>query len=503
MRYEQYLLTEDAKTEFYETASMIGVLCSDREAANALSIIKNYKEAEGGDITDTLSSLVKYLDKKHDWSPSGKEQIKSLLVDGVADFGNIDRIIDLFSLVAGMNDYMREVGKSVVGNKADFIHNRINDYYKIEKEVLGEIPGTKANTADCIIANASPDKVLSAFKKGMPTPDKELKYINLPGGIKLLQVSLKKSEKGAQLGKITSFLKTNLQYGADTATATKALTETQCYGFISESIWDRVKAFASTVWDKVKSAVKKAMSSFIGKWMGIFKGNPPDRYVKQFFTEIGMSGNLTEGKINAPTQAVIDSMSKNPGKAVKIINTLIKQLQNTGDGDETIAVISSMLTPMKKFSGDPNAGTFTLISNYLTLRTLLDMAKDEKGVAAVVNRLIAEMLFGGTKLPLWKVYGNYGDGHSYVYLGTMDVFMQENKPKPKIEILGVKIKPQKDFYTITVLMLNEVSDKGKTYFVLRTGTNSSSRITFIFEGTKVSKEYPLDMDLKKILSGKI
>lgn len=499
MRLNDFILNEDARTDFLETASCIGIICSDSDAKKAGDILNNFKEVAGSDVEAVLNNLVKYLDKSYDWNPSGKSQIQNL------DFTQIDQVVDVFALVVGMNDFMKSVGRKIVGSKPQFIHNKINDYYKVEKQVLGEIPGSKANTADCIISNASAEKTLSAFSKGTVQPDSKLEYITLDGGIKIIQVSLKKSEKGAQLGKITSFLKKNLNFGDDTGVAVKSLTEDEIKeivldtGLITEGIWDKLKTMAGDLWNKVSSAVKSVMGKFTGKWMKVFKSKtPPDNYVRDFFNEVGV---VTEGKINAPTQQVIDTISQNPAKAINAVNALIKRLDAASTADQTVAADISYLKPINKFSSKPSTAAFTLISNYLTARTLVDMIDGQKKVSEVVNRLVAEMLFGGTKLPLWKVYGNYGKGHSFTYLGTLDTFLKENKPKPKIEILGIRTTPQKDFYTITVFMLEGVYNEGRKYFVLRTGTNSSSRITFIFEGTAVRGPYPMDRNLKQILKG--
>jgi hypothetical protein len=512
MRFEEHILNEDKRTDFLETASMIGIVCSDSDAKKANEILANAKNIKEIDYMKALELLKSYLNKSYDWNPGGKEQIKSLKKH------QVEEIVDLFALVSGMNEFMQKIGRRIVGNKPNFIHNQIDTYYKIEKQVLGEIPGAKANTADCIISTVSADATLEALKKGKVEPDSKLEYITLAGGVKIIQVSLKKSEKGAQLGKITNFLKRNLEFGDDVDVAVKTLTEENdtCAirlldtGFISEGIWDRIKNMAIDIWNKVTAAIKSAMKSFNSKWLKIFTSKtPPQEYVRDFFVEIGasesesirMSKELNEGSITAPTQAVIDTISQNPSMAITAVNKQVKKLENSVGTNETIALISETLKPLKKFKSKPSTAVFTLISNYLTVRTLVDMVNNEKSVAETVNRLIAEMLFGGTKLPLWKVYGNYGSGHSYAYLGTIDTFLKDNKSKPKVEILGVKIKPQADFYTISILMLEGVYNDGKKYYNLRTGTNSSSRISFIFEGTGIKGPYPIEKGLKQVLAG--
>jgi hypothetical protein len=424
MRLENHILNEDKRTDFLETASMIGVICSDSDAKKAGDILKNAKNIKEIDYMTTLDIIKSYLDKSYDWNPGGKSQIKGLKK------WQVEEIVDLFALILGMNEFMQKVGRRIVGNKPYFIHNQIDTYYKIEKQVLGEIPGAKANTADCIISTVSADATLAALKKGEVNPDNKLEYINLAGGVKIIQVSLKKSEKGAQLGKITNFLKKNLEFGDDVDKAVKTLTEENDIcgimlldtGFISEGIWDRIKGIATDLWNKVTSIVKKVMKSFTSKWMKIFTSKtPPKEYVRDFFIEIGaseseslrMSNEINEGSITAPTQAVIDTISQNPSMAINAVNKEVKKLENSIGTNETIALINNYLKPLKKFSIKPSTAVFTLISNYLTVRTLIDMVNNEKSVAETVNRLIAEMLFGGTKLPLWKVYGNYGSGGFY------------------------------------------------------------------------------------------
>ncbi|MFW6377627.1 MAG: hypothetical protein ACOCZ5_03170 [bacterium] len=68
-----------------------------------------------------------------------------------------------------------------------------------------------------------------------------------------------------------------------------------------------------------------------------------------------------------------------------------------------------------------------------------------------------------------------------------------------VETFGVKISPTKNsYYTITIMMLEKVDSKGKHYVQFRTGTNSSSRFTFIVEGTS-EKVISHDRKLSSIL----
>ena len=505
MRFDNYLTEAEAKTDFYETASVIGAICSDSFANKCKKIVYDPKNAKAEVIESTLNEAKALLGGSYDWSTKGSKQVK--LLNAKKD---IDEITILFALIVGMNTFMKEVGRKVVGGKPQFIHNRIKDYYEVEKEVLGKIVGSKANTADCIIGNASADAILAAMRVGPIEPDESLQYIKLGKKVKILQVSLKKSAEGAQLGKITVFLKQNLGYGEKTATAAKILSNETDYVdllktvLVNEGLWDKAVSFAKDLWGKFSSAIKKAMDSFTGKWIKLFRGNPPSSYVNDFFTQFGPNQNLTEKKITAKTEAIVDNISSNPSKAVKLINNEVKRLKNAVLGDKSVFLDVKLMSDMKKIKGDDYKVVFTLISNYCTLRALVDMVADERSTGETVNRLVGEMLYGGTKLPLWKVYGDFGDGHAYVYLGTLEAFLKGGgKTKSGIEVLGIRISPHKsgEYYVIAVAMLESISKEGKTYIILRTGTNSSSSITFIFEGT-TTKTVPLSESISKVISKK-
>lgn len=504
MKLNGYLLLEDERTDFLETCSCIGIVASNGLVKKIDKVFKK-EDANIGPILDQIKDI---LNRDYDWIPRGAKQIKALKANKPDDFG---LIVDLFALIRGMNAFMNEVGKKIVGNSPKFVHNKIDDYYKVEKEILGEIPGAKANTADCIVTNVKPDKLFDAIRKGPIEPDKNLQYIKA-GSAKYIQVSLKKSEKGAQLGKITNFLKTNLGFGGDTEQAVQAITSGQeldknqemiLEGILGEGILDTIKNIASSVWNKFTDIVNKLTDKLKKKYISIFKKPPNKKYVDDFFKEVGINEEImTEGKITASTQKIVDEISKNPSAAILAVNKQLKRLKQLAGTEETTPITIEQLSPVKKFpAGKESTEVFSLISNYLTVRTLMDMFEDSKDISKTVRRLIAEMLFGGTKLPLWKVYGDYGNGHAYTYLGTIDTFVK-SKPRKRnivVEVMGVRATPTDQHYTIMIMMLDDVSKEGKSYVNFRTGTNSSSRISFVFEGTIVRGPYPLDVPLLNIL----
>jgi len=498
MKYKDYLTERKQSTDFYETAAAIGVVCSDALGKKCTDIIYNYKNTKIEVIKEALDKIKATLGGNYDWVSKGAAVIKKLTVEK-----DTTEVIDLMAILAGMYSFRKEIVEMDTSGPLQFIHNKIGEYYKVEKEVLGSIKGAKANTADIIVGNASPSKIFDTMRKGPITTDEAEHYIDLGSGVNIYQCSLKKREAEAQIGKITKFIKKNLGYGVETGAAVKILSHNYIdildKILLNEGIWDKAKHFAKNLWNKVSAAVKKVMSGYISKWIGFFKKSPPDAYIKDFM--IGLGNPQLQEAMTELTAGQVESIAKNPSKAIKLINNEIKRLQNTVMKDKTVYLNISLLSPMKKFKGDAKKAAFTLVSNYCTVRALIDMVADERTTGEVVNRLVAEMLFGSTKLPLWKVFGDYGDGNSYMHLGSMEAWLTGSKAKSDVEVLGIRISPLKDFYVIMVGMLEDIKEDGKKYVLLRTGTNSSSRFTFIFEGIKTF-HVPLEDSIATVVNKK-
>ena len=91
---------------------------------------------------------------------------------------------------------------------------------------------------------------------------------------------------------------------------------------------------------------------------------------------------------------------------------------------------------------------------------------------------------------------------AYSYLGTAKTTEKKlESDDVKIELLGTKIHPhpKNPYYVITCYLLQEIADTGKFYVKIRTGTNSSSRISFIFEGQTVLGPFDINKKLSEIV----
>ena len=92
----------------------------------------------------------------------------------------------------------------------NFVHNNIDGYYNVEP-VDGEIvKSVKDNTADAIISNVSWGDLKGVISSGNIEVDDKNGF-SKSGNVVWYQVSLKKAFGKAQLGKVTSYIKTQFQ----------------------------------------------------------------------------------------------------------------------------------------------------------------------------------------------------------------------------------------------------------------------------------------------------
>ena len=470
-RLKRYVLNEDVKTDFIETCACIGIVITNSQ----LKQLKQYLSNQDDAFTELLETITS---QDYDWNSSGVNSILSTNV-------STNNAVMIVSLIQGMKNFVDDVA-SKIGSKLYFIHDRIADYYKIEERRLGKIKGAKKNTADCLIMNVPADTFFSLMKKEEIEAGDE--NINV-GSATYYQVSLKKGRGNAQIGKITTMIST-LGLGGGLKTG-KAATE-----IVDEGIIDNIVSFAKNTWHRLVNFVNSIVSRITTKYIRIFMSKPPNRYLNDLFSGLPVS----EGTLTPVTLSKISDIVNNKEIVYNKINSNIKILEKNIDnaGDLVYYKRSGTLKGDLDWD-DENREAFALVGNYLTIRVLQDMVSDVSKLSSIVSRLIAEMFFGGTKLPLWKVYGETGSGRSYEFLGTIDTYMEKyTSGDINVEILGIRINITDTHYSITIAMLKEIGEDGKTYVILRTGTNSSSGFTFIVEGT-AEKTIDMDEGLSSIL----
>lgn len=518
-------------TAMMETAACIGIGGISTSAVDPLlnlpSVFKKIKVKKQKDVEDYIAqckNVIKITTTAQkqlkfgsgDWDGTGTS-----IIDGFTppsfDVVNLEfhensmqDIALCCALAKGMSIYCSKV---IGGDAKHFIHAGIKEFYAAEKSRGLTRKGSKSNTADCIISNVSKSTLLAAIADSSNTIEGTTDgYVKVGDSIKYWQASLKKSATGAQMGKVTKSLRGVYDLGISTGEATSLLkgekpstNEGLVYEVLAEGFIDNIKAFATKTFNTIKGKFNSAISSFRNKFLG---GLQNGRSIPSSAVSALMSGyTIKEGKLKADLKAEIDAIAKSPEQAIKNVNTYIDALNKKVKSNKYAIGTFKKVKPVKniKMSSDRYPGSTTvlsLIANIATAQLITDLVSDVDKTKAIISDLTAEMLFGGTKLPVWKVYGAFGST-PYSYLGTADVVEKRlSEAEIDFKMLGVKAEPspKKTYYTITCWVLSELTtDNQKYYTLLRTGTNSGSKLTMIMEGTKLLGPYPINHKLQSLI----
>ena len=538
-RFIQYLITEDKETDLIETCQMVGVVCSDDLYNRMKKFLDNPKGYDKKSIEKLLEDYKAIAGAGgYDWNARGVKQIDNIK----ASNRKSGKMIDAFNLAIGMKMFVNKIGDKYLGTKTpSFIHGRITDYYKAEKKWFGEVPGSKDNTSDCILSSLDASTTLAQCNENKPTGDKDENYVTA-GKAVMIQCSLKKSKKGAQLGKAMGYIKDlysdeddkGVKKGRipsnkdaagelskppsleDTLAMMNQSIEVRVNNqtILYEGLWDKVKAVASGAWKKVKGVLGK----FSSKWLKVFKKGVNKKHLNDFLKPFGLKEGQIDGfayllveasrakkgdppkgieDFETAPQELINAVWANKPTAIKIFKDSVKDLQKMANKSKGVTYDIKVNTNLDIQIPDD---VFKLVSNYLTVRMIQEMVKESDSLSQNVSKIMGETFFGATKLPLWKVYGWYGESTPWGRLGTLETYVK-NRPKSlDVETLGFRIKPKDRYHTITMFLLSGMDDKSmRKYGNFRTGTNSSSSLTFNLEGVKEIGPFPMETTLKDIM----
>ena len=517
-------------TAMMETAACIGIAGVSTSAIDPLLNLPNIfkkininKQKDAEDYVAQCKNIINVTSTAHgqlkigsgDWDSSGTSIIDSFKLPTfdakTMEFheNSMQDIALCCALAKGMSIYVDKV----IGSEArHFIHAGIRDFYSAEKKRGLTRTGSKANTADCVITNVP----MSSLLAGIADSKNEIEgttdgYVKVGDKIKYWQVSLKKSASGAQMGKVTKSLRGVYDLGISTGEATDILqgsdvNEGLIYEVLAEGFLQNIKDFATKTFNTFKSKFNTAVSSLRNKFLGVLQNG---KSIPESATSALLSGyTIKEGKMHDKLKAEVDAIASNPAQAYKNVNAYIDTLNKKVKSNKYAVGSFTKVKPATniKMSGDRYPGSTTvlsLIANIATAQLITDLVSDVTKMKGIISDLTAEMLFGGTKLPVWKVYGAFG-GSTYTYLGTADLVEKRlSEGDIDFKMLAVKANPspKKTYYTITCWVLSELTkDNQKYYTLLRTGTNSGSKKTMIMEGTKLLGPYPIDYKLETLLN---
>ena len=366
---------------------------------------------------------------------------------------------------------------NVKWGKVVVLHKSINEYYKNTPKMYKS--GAKLNTADMILITKG---TVSSLLKALP--NSTMKWtddgrISIEGtNIEFIQVSLKKGQDTARIGKLSSLI--NKVYGQQAMRPRQLVGEDiqqleEGLRDIFGKAADLIKLGTSKLLNFAKNVLSKIKNSLLKSAIRITKTITKDKAhtsAKSLSEKLGvqlseslMEKSLPPVKINAPMLAEMKVLKNEIIKkdlANAEYNMMLKNVSLINKKKKgSIKVINKGTDPtleMKHFKRAANQvlskgigktisreeinPAFKLVVNYASYRTfntiLMDMYKNMDSIEKVSEALVglnaklrAEAIFGDTALPLWIVYGGGGGAH---YKHTKDEF--ESKTKEDIVQLG-------------------------------------------------------------------
>ena len=501
-------------TSTLETAQCIGVFYDGSDQWNT--------EAGRKKVEDKIIAV---LGNGEDWHPKGKAN----LISKMPNFSNEDFAI-LLDLIGGMNDFV----SAIVKFTPHIIHGTIDKGYKNAEagNPLVQVSGVKDNTADAIICDSSAAALPTAIGTEAVSYDSQ-GICKTDGGITFVQVSLKKSKDGAQLGKTTSALL--LKHGILPALAIYRQVVGEQYhpdyarlmnegwmGDFVKSSFNKLKDIASGIaaaFNKVVEGAKNLVKGWVGDFKRVWAQETTSaindfsrlfgvdsRDVKslteafnsyidtgQMFLAEETEESLNELLKSAKTQDVnkfVDSITKRVSDLVILYDTQ----------DYLHHVIGRPIVPAKVAKDFNMDISIKLLANEVSLRTLNKIfATNSSDMDQLVKDMIdvqKEMLFGKTSLPLYKVYGRDSDSKTYEYLTTAAEFAAERQSQilgaggdVSYPVSGFSVKLQKSkYYNIESWIITGVVNGTSTYSQMRMGTNKAGAFSYVIEGTKTKSQ---------------
>ena len=182
----------------------------------------------------------------------------------------------------------------------------------------------------------------------------------------------------------------------------------------------------------------------------------------------------------------------NKKKLLGKVNKRLGKLKKTFKPDSLVFKQDGDLKKLPSKADD----IFKLFSNYVSMQVMNDVMgggdyNDKELVKEIID-LQREMYFGRTELPLWKVYGasSIDDTSTYSYLSTGKEFVNKKIKRlsgKEIILCGFRanLNASKVYFTMQCSFILGINDDGTpNYNLLRTGTNTAGKYSFVVEGTK-------------------
>jgi len=424
------------------------------------------------------------------------------------------------------------------GSKLGIVHASIDKFYKLIPDNYKE-KGSKANTADMVfVTKGTVAELLKAISNSTMKWSDDGRVSIEGTNIEFIQVSLKKGQKSARIGKLNTLI--NTIYGQQAMMPSKLapeapeeqgdLSQFMEEGFFDD-VWKKIKGNFSKVLDWAKGILTKVRNSILKAGIRAIKSIQRDKAhtaATKLLKETGFTISEAAGddvEINRPMLREMKNLKDEIIKkdlANKEYQKIIVNVNKVNASRPGAVIIENSGTdPILEMKNFQRAAKIVLdrglgshitreelfpalklcvnYASYKTFNTILeDMQKKipeyEKAGDALVElnaKLKAEAMFGDTLLPLWIVYGMGGGAH---YKHTRNEFA--DKSGQEIAKLGESMNVPymviqigrsggKEYYnSIYLLMLSGSVKMGdeikpeyvKVQFINRSGSGFSYKI---------------------------
>jgi len=454
------------------------------------------------------------------------------------DLFNILTVELFFQLMAGMTIFRkREVEKNrqYAGEPFNIIHNGIRKYYKLERMVISGLDRTKDNTTDFLIINVSPQEFYDTMSNASKI-NNENNVCFIPNtDVKFIQVSLKAFRGGAQLGRVTTYMKKHAEIedfkdilkGAIKkenfelnefdilGTATKVTNKIKD---VSKEVWNKIKVLVDKVKDafsNVVNAMNRAINIRAEKDISDFIKNRPDAkneghiisnketniIVECVIDSIKGKTLLTEGKPTDMDRALDKLTVRDTNYLLDNIHKRLKDFNRNASRQKHF-VFRFQGDEVQKFTEATKPNHYELIkmfNNYVSLyifnKFLISSARKNKNLLNEILGLQAEMIFGGTVLPLYKVYGAKTTNEiSWDKLGTTKSWKSEIEERYNRDFGGAFIcafkghkvnDPKSDNYYVFRSHFIFEFDRDNLYYTRLRMDNDHSHYSYAIQGEGV------------------
>ena len=400
---------------------------------------------------------------------------------------------DVIMLVNGSHFYRKEVSVTT----PYVIWTGIGKYYDALQSKEGITGNIKRNTSDCVLIDGTPDKLYAALNSTQPIVTNDDTGMLSCDGVSWYQISLKKEEGGAKLGKLTKFMKGKYEPDKknwDLAKIPPELVEELiAEGFFGD-IGGAMKKLGGEAFDKFKKAAASIL--LFGKKLFNKMTKLGKKFEKNAYSDIekltrrskvlkeSRSYQLTEKASQADQlRALVEDRIVNQ-KYLKVIQ---KELGNITTDENEFVQIRVKKNPKLEITSD---SVNYLVSNVISFQLINEMIKDVKSNGInVINDLNQSMAMGDTNLPVVKVYGNAGKADFKVI--TVGSISQTNPmlDDKQVVILKVLVKDFKEYFTCNAWIFAEMDGDGVSkYHKIAFKKSGSSSFNYNIEGTNTVPE---------------